>query len=189
VARRGWGQWVLVAVLAVAGGATSLVNVLGWGHWRWLSVTAAVVVLVAAVPFRVVSARLEGQAGRRDERRRALKDSAVGGARRRVRDVVDLTRIGVHPAVLPDGVEVRDRLPAYVRRDQHDAVVRRLVAGGFVVVQGDSGAGKSRLAFEAVREVLPGHVLFAPEPSALGLVFVAVVGIVARRTTSLRRQS
>ena len=164
-------QWALVAVLALAGGATSLANVLGWGHWKWLAVTAAVVVLVAALPFKVVSTRLEAEVGRRDERRRVLAESAVGGARRRVQDVEDLTRIGVHPAVMPDGVaEVRgrNRLPPYVRRDQHDAVVRCLVPGGFVMVQGDSGAGKSRLTFEAIRQVLAEHVLFAPEPSALG---------------------
>ena len=35
-------------------------------------------------------------------------------------------------------------------------------AGGFVLVSGESTAGKSRAAFEAMRRLLPGHTLVAP---------------------------
>ncbi len=45
----------------------------------------------------------------------------------------------------------------------------RLAAGGFVLLVGDSAAGKSRTAFEAV-STLPGHVLICPaNRDALGV--------------------
>ncbi|MFC7612290.1 hypothetical protein ACFQV2_00010 [Actinokineospora soli] len=49
-------------------------------------------------------------------------------------------------------------------------MVAALKPGAFVLLVGDSAAGKSRLAFEATREVLGKHRLFVPEPQALAAV-------------------
>ena len=88
----------------------------------------------------------------------------------RVRDITDPVLLGVHKAphaaVLPGGHGTEEvagmHLPAYVPRD-FDAVLRqRLAAGGFVLLVGDSTAGKSRAAFEALAAMLAGHLLICP---------------------------
>ncbi|MBL1065655.1 tetratricopeptide repeat protein [Streptomyces sp. 7-21] len=61
-------------------------------------------------------------------------------------------------------------LPAYVPRDI-DGELRRLVResaahGGLVLLVGPSTAGKTRAAFEAVRDVLPDHRVLAPDPGS-----------------------
>ncbi|WJV47985.1 tetratricopeptide repeat protein [Streptomyces flavofungini] len=62
------------------------------------------------------------------------------------------------------------KLPPYVARDV-DGELRERVreaadAGGLVLVVGDSTAGKTRAAFEAVRELLPGYRVLAPPVGA-----------------------
>ena len=55
---------------------------------------------------------------------------------------------------VPEGLSVAAELPAevplYVPRDRHEDIVGLLRPGTFLLVQGDSGAGKSRVAFEAL---------------------------------------
>jgi hypothetical protein len=84
-----------------------------------------------------------------------------------VRNVSDPTVLGVHPARrLPAGAPAEApadaaNQPLYVPRDI-DADLRELLAApGFVLIAGDSTAGKSRTAFEAVAAALPNHVLVA----------------------------
>ncbi len=55
-----------------------------------------------------------------------------------------------------------ERVPTYVPRDVDDELHRRLAVSGFVLVVGDSTAGKSRAASEAIA-VLPDHVLVVPQ--------------------------
>ncbi|WP_261718020.1 tetratricopeptide repeat protein [Streptomyces sp. FZ201] len=61
-------------------------------------------------------------------------------------------------------------LPPYVPRDVDDQVRAALAAaaetGGFVLLTGDSTAGKTRTAIEALRAVLPGCLLLAPPSGA-----------------------
>jgi TPR repeat protein len=60
----------------------------------------------------------------------------------------DPIRLGVHPAwKLPGAAPV----PPYVPRTIDAELDRKLASGGLVVVQGDSAAGKSRTAYEALR--------------------------------------
>ncbi|MFI2199252.1 tetratricopeptide repeat protein [Streptomyces sp. NPDC020192] len=80
----------------------------------------------------------------------------------------DLLGLGVHRARAGDGEGDGDgsALPPYIPRDV-DAQVRAELraaaeSGGFVLLTGDSTAGKSRTALEAARAVLPGHLLLAP---------------------------
>jgi hypothetical protein len=91
-----------------------------------------------------------------------------------VRDITDPTILGVHRALtIPaqtaavDSVPRLDspgrrELPAYVERDIDASLRRRMAAGGFVMLVGDSAAGKTRAAFEAVAATLPDHVLLVP---------------------------
>jgi hypothetical protein len=81
-----------------------------------------------------------------------------------VRDVSDPIDLGVHPAALAprDASEGTTRLPPYVRRDIDTELRRTVTEPGFVLVVGDTTAGKTRSAFEAMHAILPDHVLIAP---------------------------
>ena len=69
---------------------------------------------------------------------------------------------GVHTAAASSHHSDPDQLPPYVPRDI-DAELRRLLAkSGFVLLVGDSTAGKTRSAYEAVSATLPGHTLIIP---------------------------
>lgn len=78
----------------------------------------------------------------------------------RVREITDPVTIGVHPAAAQHG----NRVPAYVPRDRDHLIRDALRACGFTMLVGDAAVGKSRTAFEAMRAVLPGHLLIAPDP-------------------------
>ncbi|GHC60254.1 tetratricopeptide repeat protein [Streptomyces flavofungini] len=62
------------------------------------------------------------------------------------------------------------KLPPYVTRDVDTELRERIQEaaedGGLVLVVGDSTAGKTRAAFEAVRELLPEHRVLAPPAGA-----------------------
>ncbi len=76
-----------------------------------------------------------------------------------VREVTDLVSVGVHPAETDGHITA---LPAYISREV-DAQLRDAVdVGGLVVVVGESTAGKSRAAFEALLSRAPGHLLAVP---------------------------
>ncbi|MGW1559553.1 tetratricopeptide repeat protein [Streptomyces sp. NPDC002144] len=80
----------------------------------------------------------------------------------------NLVGLGVHRARA--GGTDGSVLPPYVLRDVDDRVRDELriaaESGGFVLLTGDSTAGKSRTALEAVKEVLPRHLLLAPSREA-----------------------
>ncbi|MFF3878547.1 tetratricopeptide repeat protein [Streptomyces sp. NPDC001978] len=98
---------------------------------------------------------------------------ARGSLVRKVRDITDLKRLGIHHAQRADPQSTAaspagtagsgNRMPPYVPRDIHDELVELLAGGGFVLLVGESTAGKSRLAYEATRAALPDHILIAPE--------------------------
>lgn len=77
----------------------------------------------------------------------------------------NLRRLGVHAAITVPGVP-DDQPPEYVPRDIDDQVRVKLAAaaakGGFVLLVGDSSAGKTRCAAEAVKAVLPDWRLVHP---------------------------
>ncbi|WP_190079205.1 tetratricopeptide repeat protein [Streptomyces longisporoflavus] len=83
-----------------------------------------------------------------------------------MRDVLDPIALGVHPAAVRGGsVTAADRLPDFVRRDRFDDVRRRIAAGGFLLIIGESTAGKSRLAFEAMKVAAPERRFFHARPT------------------------
>ncbi|MFJ5885298.1 hypothetical protein [Kitasatospora cineracea] len=73
------------------------------------------------------------------------------------------TELGVHQAIVgTDG----SRVPGYVLRDIDGAIrmeLSRLASeGGTILLSGDSTAGKTRAAYEALRAVLPDAQVFVP---------------------------
>jgi eukaryotic-like serine/threonine-protein kinase len=114
-----------------------------------------------------------------DRRRRGAEKGCLvlaGGQLPKVRQVSDPILMGVHPSSSirgesrgAAGEPLLERVPAYVTRDADDELWSRLSDGGFVLVVGDSSAGKSRAAYQAIA-TLPDHVLVVPQNrDALGV--------------------
>jgi hypothetical protein len=152
VSRRAKG-WLLLAGVAVLGGAAGILA----GYLVDDRVAGAVTGVVLAI-LGVFGARGRALVDRGAEVRTALPDQVLGGRPQRVHELNDPVLLGVHPAARGDGGQV----PAYVVRDVDERVDDALRAGGFVLLSGESTAGKTRVAYEAVRRVLPGHRLVAP---------------------------
>ena len=77
----------------------------------------------------------------------------------KVREITDPVVLGTHRAAPADG-ESGDtarsaEAPPYIPRDQDSELRELLAAGGFVLLVGDSTAGKTRMAFEALHATLP----------------------------------
>lgn len=95
----------------------------------------------------------------------------VGAVRIPIRPVAesDPAELGVHRTSRLEGAPP---LPTYVPRDADSTVSAQLAeareTGGFVLLVGESTAGKSRCAFEAVRRELSDHWIVAP-PAASDL--------------------
>jgi hypothetical protein len=85
----------------------------------------------------------------------------------RVRDVTDPVMLGVHPCMTlgeHGGKESgpQGKVPVYVPRDIDAVLDEKLAPGTFVLLVGDSTAGKSRTAFEALRRVAADQWLLVP---------------------------
>lgn len=155
---------------------------------QWLSAQwAAPVGGTVGALFAVITGWAKQWLDRQWEARQQLPRSIVlrnrAGRFPRVRDVTDPVPIGVHRAVAsadPTQAPRTDDLPAYIFREidaQLGAAVRR---GGMVVVVGESAAGKSRAAFEALRTQAGDHVLATPSSRE-------VLPAVAARLSDTRR--
>jgi hypothetical protein len=165
---------------AALGGSVALLKPLGW-DWPWLAAGPALAVAVLAVPAKIWTGRIEVRVKRTQDRRDKLEGRTLGGTRRQVRDYFDPIKLGVHRSLVPSEVDRTDDIPRtaplYVPRDIHQAVVEDLVPGRFVLIVGDSASGKTRLAFEAMRQVLQAHRLVAPERGALREAVEEMAGI------------
>jgi uncharacterized protein len=152
---------VAVAVLAVA---ASDPQALGFTRGAVIAVAVLGVAAIAAAFVPVVQQRAAASLSGQDDLRRLVADECYGvvrGILPRVSDAADPLLMGVHPSAAAPG-NPGDRLPSYVARDA-DAQLRPAVRdGGFVLVVGDSAAGKTRSAYEAVRDELTGHRLLIP---------------------------
>ncbi|MBN0043314.1 tetratricopeptide repeat protein [Streptomyces actuosus] len=80
---------------------------------------------------------------------------------------------GVHPA---DGHRAQPA-PPYVERDAEPVLREALTQGGFVLIVGESTAGKTRLAYEVARSLFPRHSFVRP----LARTALATAVEVARR--------
>ena len=158
---RGWwrrfrGWWLLTVAAAVS----AVLSAVGWVY---TGLVAAVAVGVGGAVAAVLAER--GRAHLAD-RAKAAAGSRSGLYVAPVGEIEDPVRLGTHPAARVKGEDGRiNRTPAFVERDRMADVKAALTAGGFVLMVGDSTAGKTRLAYEAMRACLPRHVCVKPETS------------------------
>jgi eukaryotic-like serine/threonine-protein kinase len=157
VSARSW--WTLAAAIAVA-------PVAGLVATAWLPGTSAA--LVGALIFALVglvapvadNARTE-IVGRARQRRDLVGQAvavSVRGRLPKVSDSHDALAFGVHPSASYGNT----RVPPYVSRDVGDDLHEALRRGGFVLLVGESTAGKSRAAYEAMRAVLADYTVVQP---------------------------
>ncbi|MFG1614618.1 tetratricopeptide repeat protein [Nonomuraea wenchangensis] len=163
------GRWqehrlLLAVILLAAAGAVSGVLISFKVTHPWVIGGAAVAVAVVTVLSGLIQERYKRTVARREEVAFKLQDGTLvlpSGLLPKVSDLKDPVRLGVHPSISLPGSPTAEP-PAYVPRDVDEEVRKRLASGGFVLLVGDSTAGKSRTAYEAVRATLPDHVLIAP---------------------------
>lgn len=171
-------------VMAAAGGAAlcaavpAMLSGAAATSW-WFIAPATVLAAVAGTLAPVLVAALQRGWERAEARDLVLMQDCVvspAGQLPFVREATDPILLGVHPARDADEPGLRGasevegpsrnrdgpRVPPYVPRDVHHRVVELVAAGGFVLLIGESTAGKSRLAYEVMRATLPDHVLVAP---------------------------
>ncbi|MEV4273511.1 tetratricopeptide repeat protein [Micromonospora aurantiaca (nom. illeg.)] len=144
--------WLTLLSASGTGGALAVFTAMWLPPWA-----AAAVGTAGAGVAGVFSARAQEAINRTARRGRDRP--------RHVRDLSDPIGLGVHPAaVAQDEAGHTNRVPEFVRRDAYMSLCARLREGGFVLLIGESTAGKSRLAFEAMRDQLQDHRFHQPTP-------------------------
>lgn len=148
--------WVYVTAAALLSGLCVVLT-----RWWAPGAMASGAAAAAAVVAGVWAARGAAVSQERASRRQAGAWQVRLDERGRlplVADVPDPVSVGVHPAGPGSG----GRVPAFVRRDGWAGLCEALLRDRFVLLVGESAAGKSRMAYEAVRELLPGRRLVVP---------------------------
>jgi len=161
----------VVGALTLLAGTPAVLRAAGIKNlWALAGATSLAVVVVAVGTnwqdkYRRVT-------GRRDEQRFKVKDDCLvlpDGRLPRVRDITDPRQLGVHraiPSQIASGGHpdrpTREYVPAFVPRDIDSDLRQCLAVGGFVLLAGDSTAGKTRAGFEAMRAMLADHLLICP---------------------------
>ncbi len=165
--RRPWrllGAWVAVALSGSMGVSGALLASL-WVSAQWAALLGGGVAAVSAV----VAGRARQWLDRQWELQRGLPDHIVvqtrTGGLPRVRDITDPVVLGVHPAeAATDGPHQAglSSLTPYIPRDVDEELRSAVRPERLVVIVGESTAGKSRAAFEAIRSQVPDHLLAVP---------------------------
>lgn len=157
--------WALVLVAAGLGGGVGAVSA-AWLHWPLAVVAGGVATSLVGVVGARGRTILDKRALRRQELPTQVLGARESGRLERVREMDDPVALGVHPAAvlerLVGGASALDRVPPYVPRDVQEQLCAAVARGGFVLLTGDSTAGKTRAAYEAIRALTPDHVLIAP---------------------------
>jgi eukaryotic-like serine/threonine-protein kinase len=155
--QRGWAFVIAAAVLA----GLSAVLAKQWLPGAVAGGVAAAAAVVGGVWVAHGSLLLQA----RDARRGVLSAEVwTSGSRRlpRVRELNDPIALGVHPAAGSRESQF-DRVPPFIRREVDGELLVALRQVRFVLLVGESTAGKSRLAYELVRAELPDHRIVIPE--------------------------
>jgi hypothetical protein len=166
--RRFSGWWLVVGAALVTAVLTAVSRL-----WPGTvgSVLVAATGVVAGVLSNRASAKLAADSGtaRHDDPMLRVQHGQL------VREIADPLRVGVYPAAHPDPGAAGSLTPPFVPRDQSAALEEAVASGGFVLVVGESTAGKSRAAFEAMRVRRPDHAFVRPLDRAGLRAAVAVV--------------
>ncbi|MFG2440543.1 tetratricopeptide repeat protein [Streptomyces sp. NPDC048508] len=165
--------WIAYFVLAGIAGLAGVIAAI-WMPPERAAAVAAAAAAITALPVTRVSARIDTTTRQRELILASLYAVDAAGRLPRVRDLNDPIALGVHAAqpVVRDGVT--DRVAPFIRRDQEADIHAAVTSGGFVLIVGESTAGKTRLAYEAMRAVRPDHVFACPTPSGLSTLLPAV---------------
>lgn len=158
-----WPGWLFVALAAALTGVAAVLGPL-WLPGALASGAGAVAAVVAGVWVARGTSALQAS----DDYRRARSGAVWHEHASRlplVRDLEDPVTLGVHPAA-SWGVSRPDRCPAFVARDADSLLKQALRRDRFLLLVGESTAGKSRAAYELVRAELPGHRLVQPSGRA-----------------------
>jgi eukaryotic-like serine/threonine-protein kinase len=155
--RQGWlfiGAAVVLAGVSAALARLSLPAAVTGGVAAGLSV-------LAGVWSARGTARLQAEDTALSDVGSELDRQKYGDSLPLVRDSVDPRVLGVHPAA-PLAGSHQDRLPPFVSRSFSGGLEDLLDREQFVLLVGESTAGKSRAAYELIRRRLPGHRLVQP---------------------------
>src|SRR5262249_16226062 len=168
------GSWresrlaLIVAALALGAGTPAILAAAKVRNPLVLAGATALAAVIVGVGA-VWQQRYQREAERGDQQEFRIHDGCLVLANGRLPAVGDISNpvmLGVHGAAVPVAVDAAGptmpAAPAYVPRDVDGELRERLAAGGFVLLEGDSTAGKSRAAFEAIRAMLSSHVLISP---------------------------
>ena len=157
---------MLLAVASVA--LLAMGAALTWANKHSLVSAAYVSAAVAAAPVvtklgRSTSKSTLSQLQQRHKARKLLLVSPGQQYKPLRVAAVNPAHLRIHPAGVTTGASALTPVP-YVKRDLHDTLAELIAAGSFVLLQGGSAVGKSRLAFEAARSAVPQWKMVVPEP-------------------------
>jgi hypothetical protein len=167
---------VIAAVACLVAAVTALVGQPTLGR----TAASAAIVAGLGVIGVLTTERAKAALERRDAERRQVATVVFqpGGHIRHVHEMSDPVALGIRQAA-PGGV------PRYVPRDFDPRLRAALTGGGFTLVVGEAAVGKSRSAYEAMRAVLPGHLLIAPSAEGGGDLAATLGHARSRRETLL----
>jgi tetratricopeptide repeat protein len=164
--RRAATWWKLAFFAALAAGAGVLASL-------WLPAGWAVVVgAVATAVFGGAEARHRKALESRPAQQARLAEDLMfvkrAGTLPTVTELDDPTLAGVHPAESVDQAygEFGSQSTPYITRDIEADLRSAIRQGGFVLIVGESTAGKSRSAFEAVQTLCPAYTFIGPQHRA-----------------------
>lgn len=173
---RSW-QLVRAWIVLAAGGFMGLAGAVIASLWlpaRWAAPLGGAIGALTAVVTDRAKRHLDHRWDLRQQLPQSIALHSRSGRYPRVRDVADPVLIGVHRAEARSDEAVHTStagLPAYIPRHIDPELRAALFQAGMTVVVGESTAGKSRAAFEAMRSQRPDHLLAVPASrEALGAV-------------------
>ncbi|MGI5366742.1 tetratricopeptide repeat protein [Streptomyces iakyrus] len=145
----------------------ALPGIVAAAEWNvpWLAALSVALAAVVAVFATYWQDTLVQRLQRDQETANFVREGCLTtkGALPVVRQVVEPTWLGVHAARRATGRAATVQ-PPYVPRDIDGELREHLAAAGaFVLIVGDSTAGKSRAAYEALTATLSHHTLVAPQ--------------------------
>lgn len=144
-------DWLRYLTAVGAGGAAVALSAM----WASGPLATGIGAAVTAV-YTFVTDRVRPQ--RSEPHEAALLRTSSGGIPRL--DQVDRPELaGVHPA---DGHPDHQLAPPYVERDAEPELRQAVLESGFVLIVGESTAGKTRLAYEVARSCFPRHAFVRP---------------------------